>query len=353
MNQPGTTPRWVGLGEYQAVLADQVFQTSDAQGQTVRTNAAYAALQATLGAPFTPADAQGVPLPTTETPPARAARGETFRLEFTVAAADGARRWFEATGGPLMGEAGGVVVLRDITDRTLRRLQDEFLSWAAHELRTPLTAVQGYLQLATRRLGPEADARLGRYLELASAETRRQASLAAELLDASRLRAGKFSVERVPVDLVSVVRQAVELAEVLASGQSLVLTVDDDPLRVAGDAERLSQVVLNLLTNALTHATGTEQIAIDLRRDGDHAELVVRDHGSGIPADALETIFERFAQARPAGQPGRAGLGLGLYIARAIVAAHDGVIRAVSPPGAGATFTVRLPLLADPPHPGR
>jgi two-component system CheB/CheR fusion protein len=321
----------------------------DAQGRTSRTNTAYDELMTTLGASFTPADAHGVPLPVAETPQARAARGETFRLEFTVPAADGARRWVEATGGPLVGDAGGVVVLRDITDRTLRQLQDEFLSWAAHELRTPLTAVQGYLQLVARRLGPDADARLQRYLDLALAETRRQASLAAELLDAARLRAGKLAVELAPVDLVPLVGQAVELAEVLARGQTFVLTVDDDPLVVAGDAGRLTQVVLNLLTNAITHAPETEQIAIGLRRDGDLAELVVRDTGPGIPAEALETIFERFAQAHPAGQPGRAGLGLGLYIAREIIAAHGGAITVAFPPGAGATFTVRLPLLAAAP----
>jgi two-component system CheB/CheR fusion protein len=319
----------------------------DAEGRVVRTNTAYEELLAAVGLPFVAADVRGMPLPAAERPESRVARGDAFQLEFTVSAADGSRRWFEATGRPLAGEAAGVagvLVIRDITDRTVRRLQEEFLTWAGHELRTPLTNLQGYLQLAERRLGADADERLQRYLSLAVAETRRQAALVTELIDATRLHNGQLQLERTPVDLVSLVGHTVELAEVLAQGQTLVFESGDDPIIVAGDAGRLEQVVMNLLTNAITYAPGTERIAVRLRRDGDMAELVVRDTGPGIPVDALEMIFERFTQVNAAERPGRAGLGLGLYIAREIVEAHGGAITASSAPGEGATFTVRLPL---------
>ena len=320
----------------------------DAQGRVMRTNAAYDDLVGTLGAPFAPADAQGIPLGVTQTPQYRVAQGEAFWLEFTVTAADGTRHWFEATGRPLAGEAAGVLVIRDITDRTMRHLQEEFLTWASHELRTPLAALQGYLQLAERRLDAGADERLRRYLDLAIAETRRQASLVAELLDATRLHSGRLELEVAPLDLTALAMHTVELAEVLAQGQTLVVETESDALMVTGDASRLEQVVMNLLTNAITHAPGAGRIDIHLRHDGDMAELVVRDTGPGIPVDALETIFERFAQVEPLQRPGRAGLGLGLYIAREIVEAHGGAITAHSAPGEGATFTVRLPLLAPP-----
>jgi signal transduction histidine kinase len=316
----------------------------DVQGRVVRANAAYDELVSTLAAPFIPADAQGVPLPATQTPEHRVARGEAFRLEFTVGAADGSRRWFEATGRPLTGEKAGVLVIRDITDRTMRHLQEEFLTWAGHELRTPLTAVQGYLQLAERRLEPGADERLRRYLELALGESRRQGILVAELLDVTRLQSGRLDLEMAPLDLTSLAAHTVELAQVLAEGQTLVLESGAGPLMVAGDAGRLQQVVLNLLMNAITHAAGTERIDVSVRRDGDTAELVVRDTGPGIPAEALETIFARFAQVDPKQRPGRAGLGLGLYIAREIITAHGGTITAHSALGAGATFSARLPL---------
>jgi PAS domain S-box-containing protein len=321
----------------------------DAQGRVVRTNAAYDALESAIGAPFVPRDIHGMPLPATETPEHRVARGEAFRQEFTAGEADGGRRWFEATGRPLKGEAAGVagvLVIRDITDRTLRLLQEEFLTWAGHELRTPLTTLQGYLQLAERRLDAHSDERLRRYLGLALDETRRQGTLVAELVDASRLQSGRLDLQIAPVDLAALVAHTVELAQVLTQNQTLALDIEDEPVMVAGDAGRLEQVLFNLLTNGITHAAETERIDIRLRRDGDAAELAVQDQGPGIPAEALETIFTRFAQVDPMQRPGRAGLGLGLFITREIVTAHGGTIAAHSAAGDGATFTVRLPLLA-------
>jgi two-component system CheB/CheR fusion protein len=284
-------------------------------------------------------------LPTAQTPEYRVARGEAFRLEFTVTAADGTRRWFEATGRPLTGESAGVLVIRDMSDRTMRRLQEEFLTWASHELRTPLTSLQGYLQLAEKRLDTDADERLRRYLHLAVNEARRQTSLVTELMDATRLHSGKLELDLAPLDLVPVVMQTVESAGVLTQGQTIAFAPPSEPVVVAGDAGRLEQVLLNLLTNAITHAPGTERIDVRVRSDDGMAEVIVQDAGPGIPTEALETIFGRFAQVNPKDSAGRAGLGLGLFIAREIVEAHAGTITAQSAPGHGATFTVRLPLL--------
>jgi two-component system CheB/CheR fusion protein len=290
-----------------------------------------------------------VPLQATETPEYRVACGEAFRLEFTVDGADGSRRWFEATGRPLADEAAGVLVIRDISDRTMRRLQEEFLTWAAHELRTPMTAVQGYLQLAERKLATGVHDQAQRFLGLAIHEIQRQAALITELMDASRLQSGKLTLEQAPLDLVPLVTQTVESAEVLTPGQTIAFTPPPEPIMVAGDAARLQQVVLNLLTNAITHAPETECIDVRVQRHDGLAEIVVQDTGPGIPAEALETIFGRFAQVNPAARAGRAGLGLGLYIAREIIAAHGGTITAASTLGEGATFTVRLPLLEHAP----
>ena len=326
----------------------------DRQGKVVRTNSSFEALLRSLGGTFTPADENGVPLPEEMTPVRRVARGEAFRVEFAVGAGAGDRRWFEAAGRPLSGDSAGVLVIRDITDRTVRLLQEEFLTWAGHELRTPLTTLQGYLQLAERRLPADPDERLRRYLTLAVDEARRQGTLIAELIDATRLHSGKIELRKEPLDLVQVVAHSVELAQVLAEGQSIALEAGDDPVMAAGDAGRLEQVLLNLLTNAIAYAPGTERIDVAVRSAEGVAEIVVRDAGPGIPVESLETIFERFTQINPAERPGRAGLGLGLYIAREIVKAHGGTISAASSPGDGATFTIRLPLLgANPgaPHP--
>jgi two-component system, chemotaxis family, CheB/CheR fusion protein len=118
---------------------------------------------------------------------------------------------------------------------------------------------------------------------------------------------------------------------------------------VAGDPGRLEQVILNLLTNAIAYAPGTDRIEVKVRRYRNQAEVTVRDFGPGIERDKLESIFDRFVQGEPGVRPGTSGLGLGLYISREIVRSHGGSIAADSEPGKGATFTMRLPLIADPP----
>jgi two-component system CheB/CheR fusion protein len=175
-------------------------------------------------------------------------------------------------------------------------------------------------------------------------------------LDAGRLAGGRLHLERAPTDLRGVVAQAVETARLLAPERPLHLDLDLDlehaddtaPLLIDGDAARLEQVALNLLTNALTHAPGAA-IAVRLRRAPGHAELTVQDDGPGIDPAAQSHLFTRFYQAGRdgPGRPATQGLGLGLYITREIVAAHGGTIAVASAPGAGATFTVRLPLLAQ------
>ncbi len=325
----------------------------DRNDEVVLTNAAYDELVRMFGGSLRPQDERGLPLPAVTAPLTRAARGEAFRVDFTATAVDGTRHWFEATGRPLHEDevGAGVVVIRDITDRSVRRLQAEFLAWAGHELRTPLTALQGYLQMAGRRLGPDGDERLRGYLDRAIDQIRRQSSLVEELLDATRLESGRVALRLAPVDLAELTAHAVEVGQVLADGQLISLEADDRPIMIDGDAGRLEQVLLNLLTNAIRHATGTDRIEVAVQRQGDQAEVRMRDFGAGIAPGQLETIFERFVQGDPDGRSGTGGLGLGLYIAREIVWAHRGTIAVESVLGAGATFTIRLPLLEDAPAP--
>jgi two-component system CheB/CheR fusion protein len=318
----------------------------DRGGRAVLANAAWDELAGSLGGRFVPADGRGVPLPEAGTPQARAARGEAFRLDFTATAADGTRRWFEATGRPLPeDEAGaGVVVVRDITERSLRRLQERFVAVAAHELRTPLTTLSGVLQMLARRVATGGDERLNRHVAAAREQVRRLADLVGELTDVSRLQqGGAVRLERAPLDLAAMVRAAAETAEFLADGQERRVDVPPVPVPVDGDARRLEQVLLNLLANAFRHAGGGARVDLRLRRDGETAVIEVADDGPGIPAEVIPELFAPFAQG--GGTAARTGLGLGLYIAREIARAHGGDVEARSAPGAGATFAVGLPLL--------
>jgi two-component system CheB/CheR fusion protein len=340
----------------EAVLAgmgDAVLVVDEA-GRPLLHNAAYRRLFGPPDAPLAPLDSAGRPLPAGEDPRARLARGEEFAMEFLLDREDGAFRWFEAAGAPIPGAGArqaGVLVIRDITERSLHRLQDEFMALASHELRTPLTLVRGYADVLALALG-RADAggadleRLRSYAERISVGTHRLQRLVADLTDIARLQGARFAVERAPLRLDAVVLQAVEVARTLAGGRAIALAGADEALPVLGDAGRLEQVLLNLLSNALTHAPGDAPIAVTLRRAGGEAVVAVRDAGPGIPPDELPRIFARFHQVAREARPG-GGLGLGLYIARAIVDTHGGSITAESTPGQGSTFTVRLPLATD------
>ena len=311
-------------------------------------------------------DDKGTPLPAGATPQARVARGETFNMTFSFTDARGNPHWCEAVGKPVRGngeEASqlGVAVIRDITERSLRILQEEFMALAGHELRTPLTSLTGYLGLLTRSLKGQPDSERPQHAaSMALAQAKRLNSLIADLVDVSRLQSDKFRLQFAPVELGALVAQAVEIGQELAKGQTIVLTCDNDkdkdnndrPIMVKGDAERLQQVMLNLLTNALSHAASSKRIDVRVRRVGGIAEIAVQDYGPGIEAEHLSRLFSRFFQvsqnAQSQGQ--EQGLGLGLFISQQIVTGHNGEIAVASTPGEGATFTVRLPLLEQEPE---
>jgi two-component system CheB/CheR fusion protein len=320
-------------------------------GSTLLTNAAYDRLFAQTNLPFAADDLEGRPLPRQETPRERAMQGEPFSMEFTLAGERGERRWFEADGRPVRDAEGrlqwSILAIRDITDRSLHRLQEQFISLASHELRTPLTSLQGYLQILQRQFrDPPLPDRARQYVANSLNQVERLKRLVTDLLDVVRLQNGKLVLTLQPVALREVVAQAVELAQFMTD-RPIRLEAGDDPLRMNGDAGRLEQVLLNLLTNAITHAPGGERIDVRLRRAGDEAEIAVQDYGPGIPQAELPNLFSRFHQVARRDAQAQRGLGLGLFIVRELVTAHSGTVAVASTEGEGSTFTVRLPLLGE------
>ncbi|MDQ2830044.1 MAG: PAS domain-containing sensor histidine kinase [Chloroflexota bacterium] len=320
----------------------------DPTGAIIRTNAAYARMAGGPDLPLVPRDARGHVLPAADTPQARAGRGETFSQEFTLTAADGSQRWYEANGQPLHDSGAGhaVVVIRDITSSSAqRRLQDEFLSLASHELRTPLTSIRGYVDLLhTRVRSTSGDERLIRYAAQALSQMRRLTALVGDLTDVARLQSGKLTLVLAAVELGAVVERVVETARDLPPGHTIHLAAAADPLWLTGDAGRLEQVLFNLLTNAVAHAPSATPIDVRLRRVGAEAALEVQDYGRGIAADQLPHLFERFYQVARPDRPSHGGMGLGLFICQEVVTAHGGRIDVASTEGEGTTFTVWLPL---------
>lgn len=337
----------VQLAAIFAGMADAVLVVTPDEAPVV-TNAAYVEVFGQSAGVL--ADALGQPLAPDATPQARAARGETFSMSFTVRAASGGRHWYEAIGQPVQGDDQthwGVVVIRNITERSLRRLQEEFIALASHELRVPLTVVRDFLDLLRKELIKRGDReRAVVYAATAAAEIERMVRLVGDLSDLTRLQRGTFSLQLAPVPLERVLRQTVEIGRTLTEAQRIVLTVAEEPVLVNGDPQRLQQVVLNLLTNAIAHAPASHRIDVRLRHTDRLAEIDVQDYGAGIAAEHLPDLFSRFYQVAHNQPYTGQGLGLGLYICQQIVVAHGGTISVRSVEDAGTTFTVQLPLLA-------
>jgi signal transduction histidine kinase/PAS domain-containing protein len=222
-------------------------------------------------------------------------------------------------------------------------VRDQFLSIASHELKTPLTILLGNAQLLQRRLErhPGLDLRSQQLLRVITGQARRLAQMIQALLEVSHIRQGQFTLVRAPLDLVALVRRVAEETRPGLTQHTLVADFPDGPLVVHGDELRLEQVLQNLISNAVKYSAGGT-ILLRLRRAGGRARLEVRDQGRGIPAEALPHIFERYYR-NPDTNAG-AGLGIGLFVVREIVALHGGAVTATSQVGAGSTFTVELPM---------
>ncbi|WP_437323463.1 AAA family ATPase [Sorangium sp. So ce381] len=225
--------------------------------------------------------------------------------------------------------------------------RDEFLLVASHELKTPLTSLKMQAHLLARLLprlqrAEVAPERIDAAIQVLNRQIARLAHLINELLDVTRMNAGRLSLARAPVDLAALTREVVERMHQQLDDARCRTELDlDGPVVGDWDASRLEQVLINLLSNALKYGAGAP-IHVVVRGLEGRALLVVRDHGMGIAEADQARIFERFERAVSVRNFG--GLGLGLYIVRWIVTSHGGTIRVESAPGAGATFIVELPL---------
>jgi PAS domain S-box-containing protein len=325
--------------------ADAVLVT-DAEGRYRDANPAMVAL---VG--YTVAElrqmAIGALTANTESSEARAAhslRDGTWRGELelrrkdgTMIPVEGAITSIALPSGPLM-----LGTWRDITERREReRLQQEFLGVVAHELRTPLTSLRGYVDLMRRR-GVYNE----RFMETVGAQTLRMNRLLNDVLEISRLDANRLALRRGTVDLGALIRQCIDEAMELTGTHPVRLELPDRPVEGWWDADRVMQVVQNLVVNAAKYAPAGTEITVCVEDCEDRARVAVIDRGIGIPPEDLPHLFDRFYRARNARAVG--GMGLGLSISKALVEAHGGDLWAESTVDVGSTFFFTLPY-ADPP----
>lgn len=349
----------------------------DAQGYIIRWSVGA---QRILG--YEEAEALGQPTSIIFTPEDLAAGTDKLELEQALAKGqaederwhirkDGTRFWASGIVTSLKDEAGlrgFAKIMRDFTERkqaederaqllvreqnartqaeTANRMKDEFLATLSHELRSPLNAMLGWLRLLnTRKFDEKTTAKA---METIERSARAQAQLVEDLLDVSRIIQGKVRLNVRPVELVTVIEAALDTVRPAAEAKEIRLQTifDSTGGLVAGDSDRLQQIVWNLLSNAVKFTLKGGQVQVCLERVNSHVEIAVSDTGLGIKPEFLPFVFDRFRQADSSIARTYTGLGIGLAIVRHLVELHGGSVRAQSEgEGKGATFTIKLPLM--------
>jgi PAS domain S-box-containing protein len=227
--------------------------------------------------------------------------------------------------------------------RASEERKDEFIAMASHELKTPITALKGFTNVLQRRLSKQGDAQSLYYLARMDAQLDKLTKLISDLLDVTRMQSGKLVVQQELFDLNLLIRETVETLQAATETHRLLIE-GSATAQIMGDKDRLAQVFINLITNAIKYSPHADTVIVRLAKAGDQAIVSVQDFGIGIAETHQPHIFERFYQVADPDEKTYPGLGIGLYISQEIVKRHQGRIWLESRKGAGATFFVALPL---------
>ncbi|GHO62841.1 hypothetical protein KSC_017330 [Ktedonobacter sp. SOSP1-52] len=234
-------------------------------------------------------------------------------------------------------------VLDNSARKELEQRKDDFISMASHELRNPLTALKMQTQLVRKRLEKHSQHEAATALARVEGPVKQLERLIRELLDVSKIQAGRLEYLQETVDLEALLHEVADTMQQLHTTHTMVMR-GTAPCSLVGDKDRLGQVFTNLLSNAIKYSPGAETVEMDLSAFAETVTIRVQDHGLGIPREQRDKIFERFYRAAGPRQRAIPGLGMGLYIVAEIVKHHGGTITVESEVGKGSTFTVTLPM---------
>lgn len=242
------------------------------------------------------------------------------------------------------GEAPGILaVFHDVTEaHRLEEAKNDFVSMVSHELRMPLTAIKAYVDTLQRQDVEFDEESRGNFIAIIARETDRMIKLIDELLDLQRMESGRLEVDPRPVDLGALIRDIVERIQPQYPDNTIATDISPEMGPVMAEADKMEQVMLNVLSNAVKFSAPGSPLRVRARPLGHKAMVSVADHGVGIPADQLPHIFDKYH--RVPGGSGAGGSGLGLYVARTIVEAHGGRVWAESGEGEGTTVMFTVPL---------
>lgn len=257
-------------------------------------------------------------------------------------------KWIEGRGIPVEGGEGYVMVYRDITERRrLDSMQREFVSTVSHELRTPLTSIYGSLSLIKSVATDDSAEKAIQLINIAHRNCERLVALVNDILDIGKINAGKMTFDMGAVSMPYLIKNTIELNVGFAEQFDVSFEIKGSMPRetVRGDADRLVQVLTNLLSNAAKYSPSGSVVEISAARREEKVRVSVRDLGPGIPKEHHDKIFGRFSRIDSTDAREIPGTGLGLYICKAIIDQHDGIIGFDTSAGQGATFFFELPIM--------
>jgi PAS domain S-box-containing protein len=242
-------------------------------------------------------------------------------------------------------------VAHDITERKkAEQIKQEVLAMVSHDLRTPLATVRSFLEMLETGMFGDLSERGQHLLKVADRSTLRMLTLIKDLLDIERMEAGMLELHKQAISLESVLNQSVQSIQSLAAEKKVQLEVVPTSATVEADEDRLVQVTINLLTNAIKFSQAQGTVRLCASESNDWVEIAVKDHGRGIPRTKIKRIFDRFKQVESSDATEKGGTGLGLAICKALVELHGGTIKVESEEGHGSTFTFRIPKITSTAH---
>jgi two-component system phosphate regulon sensor histidine kinase PhoR len=274
--------------------------------------------------------------------------GEIFEIENRYRRHDGIYHWHLNRSKPLKNDNGDIIfwvgTATDIEDQKQEMdRKDEFIGIASHELKTPLTSLKGYLQLIASYKKEELPPVIKQYIGKAEVSINKLQTLINDLLDVSKIKAGRLEYSIAELNITHLVSQCIENAEHVYP--TYIFEYEPgQPYMVKGNAERLEQVLMNLVNNAVKYSQNNKIVTLFTQKRGDNVRVSVHDNGIGLSKDQQSKIFERFYRVEDKKNM-TSGLGMGLYISNEIISNHKGIIGVESEPGQGSTFYFELPLV--------
>ena len=274
--------------------------------------------------------------------------GKEVTFETQLIATNGSFYWINATYIPDFATDGSVKgffsMVEDITERkAVEQMKSEFISIASHEMRTPLTSIHGVIKLLCADLLGELSQKGKVMADMALRNSDRLVHLVSDILDLERMESGRDEITKSNCNSDLLIQQAIDTVSSMAQLQQITLETDAKSLEFLGDRDRLTQALINLISNAIKFSPAHSQVTIAASNRDDGVLFSVADRGRGIPQDKLETIFERFQQVDASDSRKKGGTGLGLAICRHIIEQHQGKIWVDSTYGKGSTFFFTVP----------